>query len=115
MTVNSHFPQLFCSSHPGYYRSLILVRTTDPHYSGDPRYDPHKDREKRGESESRQCNDHSDIHSDYLQNKFILFTIRFPVFYPARQFSLHSAVLPLREPSVPSRVPLRHPAQRQAS
>ena len=44
------------------------MRASDPHYSGNTRDDPHKDRQKRCESESRYCNDHSDIHSDYLLN-----------------------------------------------
>ena len=54
---------------------IVLVRASDSNYSRYPRDDPHKDREQSGESESRQCNDHSDIHSDYLLN-ILQFTIK---------------------------------------
>ena len=52
--------------------SLVLMRASDPYYSRYAGHNRHKNNEKCGEPQSRQCNDHSDIHPDYLLNLYLL-------------------------------------------
>ena len=45
--------------------SLVFVGASDSDYCRYACYDPHKDYKQRSKSESCQCNDHSNIHTEF--------------------------------------------------